>query len=117
MARRKRNGDEPEPSIGHNSGLSAASKKALHGYISEIELIEEQIAPFKEDLSNIYRDAKEHGFDTRALRAIVKERRMDPTARETLHNAIDSYKHALGMLADTPLGEAALAREQSQQPA
>ncbi len=56
----------------------------------------------------MYKSAKEKGFDTKAMRHVVKMRQMAAEERQSLETKIDAYKMALGMLVDTPLGEAAL---------
>lgn len=100
-----------EPSIGHNGGPLDADRKAqLKGYISEIERWEAEKQEIVDDIGEIYASAKDAGFDTKAIRHIVKVRKADKQKQQALENAVDVYKHALGMLADTPLGEAAVER-------
>jgi uncharacterized protein (UPF0335 family) len=116
MARRRKGVDvddgetfqqPPEPSIGHNSHLSTPQQKSLKSYVREVEKLTAQMDTIRAEIGSTYRDAKEHGFDTKAMRHVIKMRRMETDARDAFENAIDSYKHALGMLADTPLGDAA----------
>jgi len=104
----------PEPAIGHNSNLSGPQRKAMVGYVREIELLAEKMKTIQADITATFKDAKEQGFDTKAMRHVIKMRRMEQDARDAFENAIDSYKHALGMLADTPLGDAAMARDVPQ---
>lgn len=109
MARKKKQAAEPK--IGHNGGpLDDTRKKQLEGYISEIERWEEQKKIIVDDIGQIYTSARETGFDTRAMRHIVKVRKADKAKQQALENAVDVYKQALGMLADTPLGQAAIER-------
>jgi len=42
------------------------------------------------------------------MRVIVRERKLDEQARRERDELIETYKAALGMLSDTPLGEAAI---------
>jgi uncharacterized protein (UPF0335 family) len=98
-----------EPAIGDNSGLNQQDKTALQGIVSEIERHEEEKRNIATDISTIYKSAKDKGFDVKALRAVIRERRMERAEREALETTIDTYKHALGMLADLPLGQAAVA--------
>jgi uncharacterized protein (UPF0335 family) len=100
----------PEPAIGHNSNLSGAQRRALSSYVREVEKLTAQMDTIRAEIGATYRNAKEQGFDTKAMRHVIKMRRMEADARDAFENAIDSYKHALGMLADTPLGEAATRR-------
>jgi uncharacterized protein (UPF0335 family) len=98
-----------EPTIGDNSGLNQQDKTALQGIVSEIERHEEEKRLIATDISTIYKSAKDKGFNVRAIRTVVRERRMERAEREVLETIIDTYKHALGMLADLPLGRAAVA--------
>jgi len=97
-----------EPAIGHNSNLGNAQRKALKHYVKEVETLTAQMDTIRAEIGATYRNAKEQGFDTKALRHVVKMRRMEADARDAFENAIDAYKLALGMLADTPLGDAAV---------
>lgn len=98
-----------EAKIGHNGGpLMGEQKRQLDGYISEIERWEIQKKEIADDISEIYASALEAGFDTRAMRHIIKVRKADRDKQAGLENAVEVYKRALGMLADTPLGAAAL---------
>jgi uncharacterized protein (UPF0335 family) len=98
----------PEPAIGHNSHLSGPQRKAMVGYVREVEQLTAKMDVIRAEIGATYKDAKEQGFDTKAMRHVIKMRRMEQDAREAFENAIDSYKHALGMLADTPLGQASM---------
>jgi uncharacterized protein (UPF0335 family) len=100
-----------EPTIGDNSGLNQQDKAALQGIVSEIERHEEEKRLISTDISTIYKSAKDKGFNVKAIRTVVRERRMERAEREALETTIDTYKHALGMLADLPLGQAAVAAE------
>lgn len=108
MARAKK---QKEPSIGHNGGpLDNERKKQLEGYVSEIERSEVQKKEIVDDISAIYSSAKDAGFDTKAVRHIIRVRKADREKQQALENAVEVYKHALGMLADLPLGQAAISR-------
>jgi uncharacterized protein (UPF0335 family) len=110
----------PEPAIGHNSNVSGTQRKALKGYVSEVEKLTAEMDTIRAEIGATYRNAKEQGFDTKAMRHVIKMRRMEADARDAFENAIDSYKLALGMLSGTPLGDAAMARDvpqPEQQPA
>jgi uncharacterized protein (UPF0335 family) len=82
---------------------------ALRSYSVRIESLHDDRDALNADIREVYKEAKEAGFDTTILREIVRERRMDPAARQSRYQLLDEYRHALGMLADLPLGEAAIA--------
>lgn len=101
-----------EPKIGHNGGpLTADRKKQLEGYITEVERWDEQKKIIVDDIAAIYSAAKDAGFDTKAMRQIVRERKISRDKREAYEAIVDVYKHALGMLVDLPLGLKALEAE------
>jgi len=107
---RRRTKKVEEPKIGHNGGpLTADRKQQLEGYIGEIERWEDQKKIIVDDIALIYTGAKDAGFDTKAMRQIVRERKIAKDKREAFEAVLDVYKHALGMLNDLPLGLAALA--------
>lgn len=108
MARKKKV-VEAEPKIGHNGGpISEERRKQLGGYISEIERWEGEKATIQSDIGLIFNAAKDAGFDTKAMRAVIKDRKKSKAEREAFEAVCDAYKLALGMLADLPLGQAAM---------
>ena len=60
-----------------------------------------------DDIKDVYAEAKGNGFDTKTLRTVVRLRKQNLVEREEQQALLDLYLSALGMLADTPLGEAA----------
>jgi uncharacterized protein (UPF0335 family) len=91
--------------VGNNSARDLAS------IIDRIEAMEADKKAISEDIKDVYTEAKGRGYDTAALKEIVKRRREDAQKRETREAIVDTYLAALGQLADTPLGQAALARK------
>lgn len=100
--------EKDAPSIGHNSNLTEEQRTKLSGFVSEIERVDAEARELSSERGTMYKAAKEQGFDTKALKHIIRVRRMEKNARESWENAVDAYLHALGMLASTPLGEAAV---------
>lgn len=102
---RKRNGGDPEPvKIGHNSNLNDQEKVKLSGYISELERVNAQAEEISSERSEILKAAKGAGFDTKALRHVIKMRAMEKSKRDEFDNAVDAYRHAMGDFITTPLG-------------
>lgn len=89
---------------GHNS------KEQIRSIIERVERLEEEKKVLADDIKDIYAEAKGNGFDVKALRAIVKLRKQDAAKRAEHEAILETYMHALGMLADTPLGHAAIER-------
>ena len=84
--------------------------EVLKSFVERIERIEVAIGERKADRKEIYGEARTAGIDVKALRKIIVERRQDKAEREMLHETLDQYRHALGMLQGTPLGKAAVER-------
>ena len=80
----------------------------LRAFIERIERLEEEKKALSEDIKNVYAEAKGNGFDAKIIRKVVSMRRIDADKRRAEQEMIDLYLEALGMLADTPLGQAAI---------
>lgn len=103
----------------------------LKRFVGDIERHHETIASYKgehaqrvksvqEMISEVFDRAKDAGIPRKELKAVIKERRLlvqIENIREELEDdqqeTLDQIKHALGMLADLPLGEAAAARSEA----
>ena len=83
----------PKPSpIGHNVVTQ------LRNIIERIEKFEEDRASIAADIRDIMREAKGNGFDTKAIKAILKLRQLNAAERDEQEALLDTYKRALGML-------------------
>jgi uncharacterized protein (UPF0335 family) len=98
-----------KPGIGHNS--VAPSRDQIKGIVDRIERLEAEKKALADDIRDIYTEAKLNGFDTKILRQVIRLRKQDTAERQEQEALLDLYLHALGMLAETPLGEAAIVRE------
>jgi uncharacterized protein (UPF0335 family) len=90
--------------IGHN-GIPAAQLKS---FIERIERLEQEKADIAEGIREIFVEAKNVGFDPKAMRAVLRERKMSAEDRRMQEELLDLYRQALGMLDGTPLGDAAM---------
>lgn len=84
------------------------SAKMLQSYVARIERLEEEKKAIAGDIREIYAEAKANGFDPKIMRKVVAERRRNVADVEEEQALIDTYKVSLGMLRDTPLGDAAM---------
>lgn len=80
----------------------------LQAIVSRIEKLEEEKATIAEDIKEVYLEAKGTGFDPKIIKKIVSLRKQDASKRAEEQALLATYMDALGMLADTPLGKAAL---------
>lgn len=81
---------------------------ALHLYVNRVLALHDERKTLNGDISAVYEEAKSAGFVTGIIRQIVREQQMEAEEREAHYALLDSYRRALGMLADTPLGAAAM---------
>ena len=83
----------------------------LQSIVERIEKLEAEKADIADLIKDIYVEAKANGFDAKILRKVVALRKKDASERQTEEALLATYMNALGMLADTPLGKAAISRE------
>ena len=69
----------------------------LRALIERIERLEEDKQTIADDIKDVYAEAKGNGFDTKAIRTIVRLRKKDQAEREEEETILDLYKAALGM--------------------
>lgn len=93
------------------SAAEGVAADELRQFIERIERLEEEKAGVAGDIKEVYVEAKGRGFDTKTMRRIVSIRKKDHSERVEEEAILELYLQALGMLADTPLGRAAVSRE------
>lgn len=70
----------------------------LRAFIERIERLEEEKKTIADDIKDVYAEAKGTGFDTKALRVIIRLRKKDQAERQEEEAILDLYKAALGMV-------------------
>jgi uncharacterized protein (UPF0335 family) len=91
--------------------------KDLKSFVERLVHCEEQKKAAVEDIKEIIFEAKSSGFDIPALRQVVKFSMDDDkkTKEQKKQEMIELYMHDLGMLSDTPLGQAAIHRVENDE--
>jgi uncharacterized protein (UPF0335 family) len=74
------------------------AKDQLKAVIERIERLEEEKKTTSDDIREVYAEAKVNGFDIKALRTIVRLRKLDTDERKEQEAVLETYMHALGML-------------------
>ncbi|WP_169569823.1 DUF2312 domain-containing protein [Sneathiella limimaris] len=74
----------------------------LRSFIERIERLEEDKKAIADDIKEVFAEAKGTGFDVKAMRAVLRLRKMDKADYQEQEYMIDLYKHALGMLDEMP---------------
>ena len=75
------------------------AKDQLKAIIERVERLEEEKKAISDDIRDVFAEAKVNGFDVKALRTIVRMRKLDANEREEQEAILETYLHALGMLA------------------
>jgi uncharacterized protein (UPF0335 family) len=88
--------------------MSELHTETLLRYVDRIEEAAAEVRAAKDVEKGVYAEAKEAGFQPKLLRQVIRERAMDPQVRIDLYRILGDYRTALGLYADTPLGEAAM---------
>jgi len=91
--------------------MQQSAQAQLRQFIEQIERLEEEKKALADDIRDKFAEAKALGFDVKVMREVLKLRKVSSTEREENRSVLETYLHALGMLADLPLGQAAMERE------
>ena len=70
----------------------------LRSFIERIERLEEEKKTIADDIKDVYAEAKGTGFDTKAIRTLIRLRKKDQAERQEEESILDLYKAALGMV-------------------
>lgn len=99
-----------EVAMGHNSKangpdllnmddqLSETAREKLRLTVERIERLEEEKKEIAEQVKEVYGEAKALGYDTKALRTVVKLRKQDRQERQEQEAILEVYLDALGEL-------------------
>lgn len=71
--------------------------KPLRQYIERIETLTAEKADVQGHIKEAFAEAKMHGFDTKAMRQVIKLRALDTATRQEQETILELYSHALGM--------------------
>ena len=73
------------------------SKEQLKSVVERIEKLNEDLAGIKADIKEIYKEAKDDGFDVKALKDIIKMRKKDKDELAEQDEIVKLYRSALDM--------------------
>jgi uncharacterized protein (UPF0335 family) len=92
------------PQHGNNTGIApdapatSFAKDQLRSVIERIERLEESKKEISDDIKDVYAESKSNGFDTKALRTIVRMRKQDANERAEQETILELYMQSLGMI-------------------
>jgi uncharacterized protein (UPF0335 family) len=69
----------------------------LRAFIERVERLEEEKKTIADDIKEVYAEMKGTGFDTKAVRKIIRLRKQDQAERQEEEAILDLYLAALGM--------------------
>jgi uncharacterized protein (UPF0335 family) len=75
------------------------AKDHLKAFVERIERLEEEKKAIADDIRDVYGEAKATGFDVKVLRTVIRLRKQDVDERKEQEAILETYLHALGMLA------------------
>jgi uncharacterized protein (UPF0335 family) len=75
-----------------SSGFAAAQ---LCAFVERVERVHEEKKSLEDDIRDIYAEAKANGFDVKALKTIIKRRRVDPDELAEHEAIVETYLNAL----------------------
>lgn len=76
--------------------LSDTAQEKLKQFVSRIEKLESEKSETQTEIKDVYAESRTLGFDTKAIRALVKARKKSRQERETEEAILDLYMHAIG---------------------
>lgn len=94
----------PAPATRAGPGRRFA-KDQLRAFVARIEKLEEEKRAIADDIKDVFTEAKGNGYDTKALRAVIRLRKQDPDERAEQEAILQTYMDAIGF-DTTPLGAA-----------
>jgi uncharacterized protein (UPF0335 family) len=74
------------------------AKDILKAFVERVEKLEEEKKAIADDIRDVYAEARGNGFDVKALRTVVRLRKLDVNERKEQEAVLETYLHALGML-------------------
>ena len=76
---------------------SAVAASQLRSFIERIERLEEEKKTISDDIKEVYAELKGSGFDSKAVREVVRLRKKEDFERKIKEAMIQLYKDAHGM--------------------
>lgn len=89
---------EDQSGEGMNMANGTVAADELRLLIERIERVKEEIKGLNDDVRDIYAEAKSRGFDTPAMKSVIKLRKMEPNTRQEAEAILLLYMDALGMV-------------------
>ncbi|MBK8197751.1 MAG: DUF2312 domain-containing protein [Acidobacteria bacterium] len=76
--------------------IDETTREKLRQTVAKIERLEEEKKEVAEQIKEVYGEAKAIGFDTKALRQVIRLRKIERAEREEQEMILETYLIALG---------------------
>ena len=76
--------------------IDETTREKLRQTVAKIERLEEEKKEAAEQIKEVYGEAKAIGFDTKALRAVIRLRKIEKAERDEQEMILETYLIALG---------------------
>jgi uncharacterized protein (UPF0335 family) len=83
--------------VADNVSTESVAADQLRAFVERIERMNEEKKAISDDIKEIYAEAKGSGFDTKALRTLIRLRAQDASERQEAEAILDLYMQAIGM--------------------
>jgi uncharacterized protein (UPF0335 family) len=80
------------------------SNNQIASVVERIERMEDEKTAIAIDISEIYKEAKSNGFDTKILKKVISLRKKPQSQRDEEQTILDLYMSAVESFDKTPLG-------------
>jgi uncharacterized protein (UPF0335 family) len=84
----------PEADAGKSTSVAADQ---LRLFIERIERLEEEKSGIASDIKDVYSEAKSTGYDIKAMRDVIRLRKLEKHVRLEAEAILETYKAALGL--------------------
>lgn len=69
----------------------------LRLFVERAERLNEEKQGLQDDLRDLFSEIKGQGYDVKAVRAVLKLRKMEKNDRDNMDAVLDTYRDALGL--------------------
>ena len=77
--------------------MSEIDNQRLLSFVERVERVDDEIDALKADRKEIIKELKEEGFDVKAFKHIIKERKRTKGERDEERTIFDIYEAAVGI--------------------
>lgn len=77
--------------------IDQATIDQLTSYVERLEKLENEKTEIASFIKDVFAEIKSNGYDTKAIKEILKLRKLEPQDRDKQEYMLDVYKKALGM--------------------